>query len=141
MKTWTCLAMAAVLVSGGLTLDAQIKKGKTRAASTKQLMAGLVKLHCAALGDALKQAPADDKAWDELATKAALLNESSYILMDDGRCPDAVWAGASKTLREASAELLAKLEAKDHTAAQAAFANVTKSCAECHKAHKKPAAK
>jgi len=125
------------VVASAAMLPAQIKKGKTRAATTKQLMGGLVKANCAALGDALKNAPADDKAWDELALKAALLNESGYLLMDDGRCPDGVWAGAAKTLREGSTELLAKLEAKDHAGAQAAFQNVTKSCGECHKAHKK----
>jgi|UniRef100_A0A7C4QMG6 cytochrome c556 len=130
------LALAAV---GWLSVasHAQVTKGKSRLALTKQLMAGLVRPNCAGLGDALKQTPADDKAWDELAIKAALLNEAGYLLMDDGRCPDAVWAGAAKTLREASAEVLAKIEAKDQAGAQSAFANVTKACAECHKAHKK----
>lgn len=138
MKTLTCLFLTVTLVAGStVLLQAQIKKGKTRAASTKQLMGGLVKPQCAALGDALKTAPADDKAWDELALKAALLNETGYLLMDDGRCPDGVWAGAAKALREGSADVLAKLEAKDHAGAQAAFQNVTKSCGECHKAHKK----
>jgi hypothetical protein len=132
-------SMLALIVAVWFSMigDAQITKGKSRPASTKQLMAGLVKLHCAALGEALKETPADDKAWADLATKAALLNESGHILMDDGRCPDAVWAGACKTLREGSTELLAKLESKDHAGAQTAFQTVTKSCAECHKAHKK----
>ncbi len=138
MKKLACALLAVIFVTGtSMALQAQITKGKTRAATTKRLMSGLVKPYCAGLGDALKAAPADDKAWEDLATKAALLNEAGYVLMDDGRCPDAVWAGATKTLKDGSAELLAKIEAKDYMAAQAAFQTVTKSCGECHKAHKK----
>lgn len=131
--------LVAVVAATTLTfsVQAQVTKGKTRAATTKQLMGGLVKPQCGGLAEALKTAPADDKAWDELATKAALLNEVGYLLMDDGRCPDAVWAGAAKSLRESTAEVLAKIAAKDHAGAQTAFQSVTKTCAECHKAHKK----
>jgi len=67
----------------------------------------------------------------ELATKAALLNEASYVLMDDG-----CWADADKTLRERSTVLLAKLEAKDTAGAQEAFKAITQACAACHKAPK-----
>lgn len=130
------LAIVA-LVGLSLSIEAQVKKGKTRAATTKQLMAGLVKPQCAGLGEALKTAPADDQAWADLATKAALLNETGYGLMDDGRCPDGAWAGACKKLREASAAVLAKVEAKDLDGAKEAFKGVTESCGECHKAHKK----
>lgn len=130
------LALVA-LVGLSLSTSAQVKTGKTRPLTTKQMMAGLVKPQCAGLGEALKAAPADDKAWEELATKAALLNESGYSLMDDGRCPDGVWASACKNLREASAAVLAKIEAKDYAGTQAEFKGVTASCGECHKAHKK----
>ncbi len=58
--------------------------------------------------------------------------------MDDGRCPDGVWAkGAGGTLRDGTVALLAAAEAKDADAANAAFKTVTSSCAACHKAHKK----
>jgi hypothetical protein len=138
MKTLVCVVLALAAVAWlSAASNAQIKKGKSRPALTKHLMSGLVKPNCAGLGDALKQPPADDKAWDELATKAALLNEAGYLLMDDGRCPDAVWAGAAKALREASADVLSQIDAKDHAATQTAFQGVTKACAECHKAHKK----
>ncbi|MGE0758173.1 MAG: hypothetical protein AB7F89_17080 [Pirellulaceae bacterium] len=130
------MAMLALAV---ITLDvtAQIKKGKTRAALTKQIMSGLVQPHCAALGKATKEAPADDKAWETLAANAALLNEASYLLMDDGRCPDGAWAAAAKQLREGSAAVLAKVEAKDAQGLAAEFKNLTQSCGGCHKAHKK----
>ncbi len=91
-----------LVVIFSVTATAQVKKGKTRLLQTKQLMGGLVKPNCAGIGDGLKEAPADDKAWEDLATKAALLNEASYILMDDGRCPDADWANAATALREGS---------------------------------------
>lgn len=123
-----CLSMGAV---------AQVKKGKTRAASTKQLMGGLVRPSCAGVGEGLKEPPKDDEGWAALATKAALLNEAGYLLMDDGRCPDGTWAGAAKVLKESSAALLAKIEAKDAAGAKTELDNLTKSCAECHKAHKK----
>ena len=46
-------------------------------------------------------------------------------------------AGAAKTLREGTAAVLAKIEAKDAAGAQEAFKGATASCAACHKAHKK----
>jgi len=116
---------------------AQVKKGKSRPLLTKQLMSGLVQPNCKGLGAGLKEAPADDKAWEVLATQAALLNEAGYILMADGRCPDGDWAGAAKTLQDCSAAVLTKIEAKDADGAQEAFQAMTKACAACHKAHKK----
>jgi len=138
MKRLFCIAMivgiVSVLSAGAF---AQVKKGKTRVLTTKQLMSGLIKPDCSGIGEGLKLAPADEKAWDDLATKAALLNESSFILMDDGRCPDGDWANASKALRDGSAAVLTKIESKDYAGAQEAFKTVTGSCAACHKAHKK----
>jgi cytochrome c556 len=114
------------------------KKGKSRAAATKYLMRGIQQSHCKALGDLLKDAgPADDKAWDTAACHASCLNEMSYLLMDDGRCPDGVWKGAAEGLREGSAAVLAAVEKKDLEATRAAFKSVTGSCGACHKAHKK----
>lgn len=130
------LAVAGVLFIAGQS-SAQVKKGKTRPALTKQLMSGLIQPNCAALGAALKgTGPADDKGWDAAATNAALLNESGHALMADGRCPDATWAGASKTLQDCSAVVLEKVQAKDAAAAREAFGALTKSCATCHQAHK-----
>ncbi|MCA9215218.1 MAG: hypothetical protein KDB27_19255 [Planctomycetales bacterium] len=127
----------SAIVFGSLAATAQVQKGKTRLLLTKQLMGGLVQPNCKAIGDGLKEEPADDKAWAALATKAALLNEASYILMADGRCPDGDWAGATTKLREGSEAVYKKIEAKDHEGAQAAFKAMTESCAACHQAHKK----
>jgi cytochrome c556 len=131
-------ALVAGVVMFGTSASAQIKKGKTRTAETKYLMRGIMQPNCAGLGGLLKgDGPADDKAWDTAACHASCLNEMSHLVMDDGRCPDAVWAEAAKTtLREQSAAVLAACEKKDLTAANAAFKNLTQACAACHKAHK-----
>lgn len=126
---------AACLCS--LTATAQIKQGKSRLITTKQLMKGLVAANCGALAEELKKSPTEETNWDAMATQAALLNEASYLLMDDGRCPDADWANAATTLRQGSAELVAKLTAKDAAGAQAALKTTTQACGACHKAHKK----
>ncbi len=116
---------------------AQVKKGKTRLMETRHLMKGVVKPSVGALKKGLKTEPADDDAWDDLAMAAALLNEASFLLMDDGRCPDGVWSdAASKTLREGSAATLNAIEAKDLDASRAALKKTTQSCKECHKKHK-----
>jgi hypothetical protein len=117
-------------------VEAQKTKGKTRAAETKYLMRGITQPNCAGLAKALKEKPADDKAWDQAAQYASLLNEVSFVLMDDGRCPDKDWAGAAKTLRECSTKVLDAVKAKDADAAQAAFKGLTVACADCHKAHR-----
>lgn len=115
---------------------AQITKGKKRPAATKYLMRGINQPNCAGLAKLLKEGPADDKAWDTAACHATCLNEMGHVLMDDGRCPDAVWAGAAKSLREGSAAVVAAAEKKDLEAAKTAFKSVTDSCAACHKAHR-----
>ncbi|MEX0727995.1 MAG: hypothetical protein WD065_17100 [Planctomycetaceae bacterium] len=137
------LGLAVVLASGvGLvfwtaSVDAQKTKGKERPAATKYLMRGIMGPNCGGIGTLLKDAgPEDDKAWDTVACHAACLSELGHGLMDDGRCPDAVWAGATKSLREGSAAVLAAAEKKDLAAAQEAFKTVTGACATCHKAHK-----
>ena len=137
MKKVLFIAIALVAVLGASFATAQVKKGKTRLLMTKQLMGGLVGPQCKAVGEGLKEAPASDDAWAALATSAALLNESTYTLMDDGRCPDQAWADAVKMLQDGSAAVYAKIEAKDAEGAQAAFKELTQSCGACHKVHKK----
>ncbi len=142
MRSCKMVALLALLAVGTLVCIqsswAQVKKGKTRAAATRYLMRGVVQPNCAGLGKLLEgTGPADDKAWDTATCHASCLNEVSFLLMDDGRCPDGVWAEAAKTtLREGTAEILAACEKKDAAAASAAFKKTTQACASCHKAHK-----
>ncbi len=120
------------------SVAAQVKKGKTRPLTTHQLMEALVGPSTGALSKSLEgTGPTDDKGWSLAATRASLLNESAHILMADGRCPDATWAGACKTLDDCSKVVLTKIEAKDAAGARDAFKAMTMSCAGCHAAHKK----
>jgi cytochrome c556 len=136
------VVLAGIVVASQLwtsIVAAQVKKGKERPAATKYLMRGIMQPNCAALGKLFDgDGPADEKAWDAAAGHAACLSEMSYLLMDDGRCPDGTWAdAASSTLRQGSADVLAAVEEKDLAAAKTAFGNMTKACAACHETHKK----
>ena len=137
MKKVFWILLASLLVGGFAIADrveAQKTKGKTRAASTKLLMKGLIAANC---GAAKKDLDAAEINWDDVTLHAALLNESGYILMDDGRCPDAEWAKSAKALQATSAALLDAAEKKDAAAAKAAFGDLTaQSCKVCHAAHK-----
>ena len=129
-------ALSVALLAAGL-VSAQIKKGKSRQMKTAQWMKGVMKPNCDALKKGLDAGPANDEAWDALAINAALINEASYLLMDDGRCPDGVWAeAASKTLRQGSADVLKAIDGKDLAAAKTAFGNMTKACKACHDVHR-----
>ena len=127
-----CVALALASFA-----TAKVKQGESRILKTSQLMAGAVKPHCTAVKKGLDAGPADDDAWAEIAMHAAILNEISFTLMDDKRCPDGTWAeAATKSLREGSAAVVAAAEAKDADAAAAAFKTMTSSCKKCHDAHK-----
>lgn len=131
-----CVSLIIVATVG--TTVAQVKKGKTRLMLTKHLMQGVVKPHCTNLKKGLDAGPSNDEAWEELALHASLLNEGSFSLMADGRCPDGVWAdAASKTLRQGSENVIKAIDAKDLEAAKKAFGAMTKSCKACHDKHKK----
>ena len=110
-------------------------KGKTRAASAEQLMEGLVNPNCKSLA---KQLKADEPNWKKVRLYAAMMNESGYVLMDDKRCPDKIWAGASKAMQKHSVTIMEKAKAKDAEGVNAAFKLLTtEGCGACHKKHKK----
>jgi hypothetical protein len=104
MKVVVVVALAiAVAMTASSLVQAQVKKGKVRPMKTAQWMKGVMKPQCDALKKGLDAGPATDEAWEALAANAGLLNEASFLLMDDGRCPDGVWAeAATKTLRLAA---------------------------------------
>lgn len=140
MKTRISLIAIATLcgvVAIAAQTSAQVKKGKTRPASTKALMNSWIGPVNTALGAELKAEPADDKAWASILAKAEVLNESGHSLMEDGRCPDAVWAAACKTMQDATSTLIVKAQAKDLAGAREAFGTFVTSCKSCHVAHKK----
>jgi hypothetical protein len=120
---------------------AQVKKGKSRVAETKYLMRGVVQPNCAGIGALLKdkdKGPADDKQWDQVVLFGEVLNEMSYVIMDDGRCPDKDWADAASTLRDCSAKIVEAGKAKNTDDLRTAFKGVLGSCTSCHKVYKTP---
>lgn len=132
--TLTILAVLCLAVPAA----AQVAQGKTRPLQTKTWMKTVNGPQCSALGKAIKAGPADDKAWAEITGYAQMLDEAGHVLMADGRCPDKVWADASKQLREGAEAVLKAAAAKNATDAQAAFSgSVLASCKACHAAHKK----
>jgi hypothetical protein len=143
MKKVVSRTAVAVVILGlgiGFTQQAangQKTKGKTRPAPTVMLMQGIMFPNCSALAGFLKgDGPKTPRDWGKVELHATILNEMSYIVMDDGRCPDKVWKGAAETLRGCSKKVLEAAAAKDTKAAQAAFKKLTAACATCHAAHK-----
>ena len=113
-------------------------KGKTRPMTTEQLMEAIVKPHMTALKKGLVESkPESDKDWKKLALSAALLNESSYIMMADDRCPDKIWADACiKDLRVGTAAALKGIKDKNIETTLAGFKTAGASCKACHSEHK-----
>lgn len=135
-KLWILGVFVIVASTVSVVATAQFHKGKTRLALTKQIMVGLVHPNYAAIEKVAKEAPADKKAWEALETNAALLNEASYLLMEDGRCPDADWDKATQKLRAGSAAVLAKIQAKDKVGIATEIKAMTQACVDCHTAHR-----
>lgn len=128
-----CVAVAVALLLVG-SVQAQKTRGKTRPATTKQLMKGIVAPTCGELKKLLEE---KEPNWENVSTKAAVLNEAGYLLLDDGRCPDGDWAKASESLKSHSAAILEAAGKKDAGAANEAFKKLTSDgCAACHKVHK-----
>jgi hypothetical protein len=112
------------------------KKGKTRPLTTSQLMAGLVKPQLVALKEGLAKKKKTDDDWKAIGIAAALLNESGYLMLDDDRSPDKIWTDGAEILRDAGADALKAVAAKDAEAGIVAVASVLKSCKVCHTEHK-----
>lgn len=134
-KRFVVLVSVAGVITAGVA-TAQVKQGKSRPARTAHLMKAGIKPNCDALKKAMEVSPADDKAWHGLAANAAMVNEISYALMEDGRSPDAKWADANKLMQNGSADLLKAIDEKDQAAFRTAFGTTMKSCKACHDAHK-----
>jgi len=129
------MAIVLGLIADGI---AKVKKGDTRPLSTANWMKNVVKPNCSDLKKEIAAGPKTDDDWASLIEHAEILNETSFILMEDERCPDKVWAdSATKILRGASEALIVAAQAKNALATEAAFKKVVSSCAACHKVHKK----
>lgn len=131
------ILIVAALALAGWQLVGQVSKGKTRPLETKVWMKTVNGPHCSAAAKMLKGAPADDKEWADLKNHAEMLSEAGFVLMADGRCPDKVWADASKQLQDGGAALASAADAKNVDDARNALNNsVLASCKGCHSVHR-----
>ena len=114
------------------------KKGKTRPLTTAQMMSGLVKPQLVSLQGhvADEKTPEGEDGWKALTTSIALLNESSYMMMEDDRCPDKKWADACDILRKGTESALQKAAKKDAAGVRESIAGITASCKACHSEYK-----
>ena len=131
------VAALALAVIFALPREAQSQKDEARVAAIAQIMAGINSPRMKIVGAVAKKAPASDEEWEEIELSAALLNEVGFLLMQNSRCPDGVWAGACAELRTGAAEMVKAAGAKDFDAAQAACGTIGGACKSCHDQHRK----
>jgi hypothetical protein len=107
------------------------------AATTHHLMDGLVRPAQTAIAAAAKEAPADDRAWRNLATTAVMLQEGGQLLKTTGRAKDQdVWMKDADALISVGAAVQKAAEAKDHAALQAAAGGLNATCQGCHSVYR-----
>jgi hypothetical protein len=117
--------------------DPAKKNGDSRPLKTSTVMKFVTKPHCDALKKIFEKGPKTSEDWDALIEHSEVLSEVSFILMEDGRCPDYVWEGAAtQTLRNCAKAIIAASERRNVVVAQGAFEKLTESCTSCHDAHK-----
>jgi len=128
--------LVGLFLGGALLTVARAAPGP-RIATVGNLMRGINGPNCGALAKELK-GELNDATKKSMLQHAAMLNEAGHLLMENKRCPDAVWAGACKALRDNSAIISEKVKAGDQAGAQTAFKALTsQGCGACHKAHRK----
>lgn len=112
------------------------------AAKTSQLMDGMIRPAQMAINAAVKEAPADDRAWKNVVTTAAMLQEGAQLLKTTGRAKDQdVWMKDADVLIAAAEAVQKAAEAKDHAALQAAAGGIGASCQGCHRVYRYPQGK
>jgi cytochrome c556 len=110
-------------------------------ANNHQLMDGLIRPMQMAIGNAAKEAPADDRAWRGIVTNAIMLQESAQMLKTSGRAKDQDgWMKAADNLGAAGASVQKAAEAKDFEALKTASAGIGGACQGCHRVYRQPAA-
>lgn len=110
----------------------QENPAKIRSATIEQVMVGMVHPNYLAIEKAAKEGRVDAQTWKTLATNAALLNEASFLLVDDGRSLGDSWEKAAAEMRGGSATMLAKVGARDKAGIASELKNIAKGCVNCH---------
>lgn len=129
------LLAAALVVAVPRTANSQDEK-KERVAEIADFMAGIHKPSMENVASIFQTPPKTDKEWAKVRRSAALLNESGHLLMQNDRCPDAVWAKACADLRAFTATYVEAATKKDLDGAKAACAKIAASCKSCHDQHR-----
>jgi cytochrome c556 len=117
-------------------VPAQPQPASQRLASIKHLMQGLVLPHFTTLEEAVKTPPEKVTDWQRLESSAVLLNEASFMLLDEERAPDAVWEKAVLKLRVGSVQAFEAVQRKDVDGLPVALKAVSTACIDCHAAHR-----
>ena len=132
------IALAGLAVTLSSSQVTAQKKGKSRPLTTAQLMSGLVKPQLISIKGHVddEKTPEGEDGWKSLTTSIALLNEASYTMMEDDRCPDKTWADACQILRKATESGLKSAAKKDAAGVRESIAGITSSCKTCHTEHK-----
>ena len=113
----------------------------TQVASTKQIMAAIVKPSMDGIGATVKAGgPKDDKEWEAVQRNAAILAEAAQLLELGNRPPDHDgWMKSSQKLQEVAQASAKAAQAKDAEALKAAAGNIGGSCKGCHSVYRKKA--
>jgi len=120
-------------------------------ASSKQLMAAFQGPAMNTLVNINKAGgPKDDKEWEQVGADAAVLAETSQLLLlgdrpsheavkkPDNGDPKEIWISASKKLETAAADSAKAAEAKNLDAWKASVNAIGGACRSCHTVHRPP---
>ncbi len=128
-------ALALLVAATTATVPAQTQK-RTRLATTENLMVGMVHPNYLAIEEAGNKAHVDPQTWKTLATKAALLNEAGYLLVDDERSQGKDWDKAAEELRTTTVAMLVHIDAHDMRGVAKELKAVGTACSRCHAAYR-----
>lgn len=115
------------------------RSGSKRLLKVSYWMDGVVRFHYTGLRRKLDSGPGptDARGWARLEMNAAILHETSFVLVEDGRVRDAVWRkAASGSMRKGSLKLVNAIKAQDLAKARTALKEMGQSCVDCHKVHR-----
>lgn len=130
---------SALAVAAGVALFASraVAADGERVATISDIMNSISKSNMGRISSAVKKsAPTSDKGWLAIERAGAMLNEVSFIIVQEDRVIDDVWKKAAGELRAASAQLAVAAKAKDFAGVKAAVPKIGASCKSCHDVHR-----
>ena len=136
---WTTMIALFAVASLGATHEARSQRpGEPRVAKIQHIMAGIQQPGMQRLQRGIRgSGPADDEGWGLIGLHSALMNEVSFMLMQNDRSKDAVWAKAAADLRAASAAVNAAAGKKDLATVREGVQAMGGACKSCHDVHRK----